>query len=112
MTEPAGYWRTAYETLWPLRAGNSAMLAFKTLKVVGGAARTIALMPVYVKKLPSTLVTFGGTIKSEMMSASPAIAIWKIANARTSLNINSCLHVIKAMAEKLKAKKKGAYRIC
>jgi hypothetical protein len=41
-----------------------------------------------------------------MMSASPAIAIWKIANARTSLNINSRLHVIKAMAEKLKAKKK------
>lgn len=79
------------------------MLAFKTLKVVGGAARTIALVPVYVKKLPSTLVTFSGTIKSEMMSASPAIAIWKI--ARTSLNINSCLHVIKAMAEKLKAKK-------
>lgn len=67
---------------------------------------------IYLKKLPSTLVTFGGTIKSEMMSASPAIAIWKIANARTSLNINSCLHVIKAMAEKLKAKKKGAYRIC
>jgi len=38
LIEPAGYWRTAKETLWPLRAGNSAKLAFVTLKVVGGFA--------------------------------------------------------------------------
>ena len=75
MIEPAEYWRTAKETLWPLRAGNSAKLAFVTLKVVGGFALWRALKLVNVKKSPSTLVTFGGTKKSEVISASPAITI-------------------------------------
>ncbi|KAK7822220.1 germin-like protein 9-3 [Quercus suber] len=67
-----------------LRAGNSANLAFETLKAVGGGARSRILMPVNVKKLLSMLVTFGGTIKSEVISASPAITVWKIAKERTT----------------------------
>jgi hypothetical protein len=111
LTEPAGNWRTATETLWPVRAGNSAILAFETLKTVGGGAPSRVLMPVNVKKLLSRMVTFGGTIKSERISGSPPITVWKIAKEITSLNINSCLNVLRAMIEKLKAKVE-AYRMC
>ena len=58
-----------------LRAGNSARLAFKTLKVTGGWAMTRACILVNVKKFPLTEVRFDGTMKSEMILASPAIAI-------------------------------------
>ena len=78
LTEPDGYCRIAYETLWSLRAGNSAMLALVTLKAVGRGAWIRILMPVNVKKLLSTLVTLGWTIKSEVISGSPAITVWKI----------------------------------
>ena len=96
MTEPAGYWRTAEETLWPFRAGNSAILAFRTLKVVGNGASTRTLMPVKVKTFPSTMVVFGGTMKSEMMSGSPAIAIRRAIKAIASVN-NLCLYSMMAM---------------
>ena len=52
------------------------MLAFRTLKAGGGAAPIKARMPVNVKKFPSTMLKFDGTIKSEMISGSPANAIW------------------------------------
>lgn len=71
---PDGNWRTVYETLWPLRVGNSAKVAFNTLKVVGGAPPTRARMPVNVKKFASTVVV-GATMKSLSMSGSPAIAV-------------------------------------
>lgn len=59
-TEPAKYLRTANETLCPSRAGNSFALTFVTLKAVGALDSTTDLTPVYVTKLPSTLVTLGG----------------------------------------------------
>jgi len=64
-------------------------------------------MPVNVKKLLSMLVTFGGAVKSEVISASPAITIWKIAKERTSLNIISCLNVLRAIVGKLKEKSRS-----
>ena len=63
-------------------------------------------MPVNVKKLLSMLVTFGGTVKSKVISASPVITVWKIAKERTSLNIISCLNVLRAIVGKLKEKSK------
>lgn len=71
--------RTAYETLWPLRAENSAMLAFKTLKAGGGSVPIIDLKPVNVKKLLSIPVlerlVVAGTTKSVRISGSLAIAL-------------------------------------
>ncbi|GLU19165.1 hypothetical protein SLE2022_354290 [Rubroshorea leprosula] len=52
---PAGYWRTAKDTLCPIRAGNSSALAFVTLKLVGNGDPRTARMSIKVKKLPSTL---------------------------------------------------------
>ena len=40
-------------------------------------------MPVNVKKFPS-IATFGGAIKSERMSGSPAVAIFMMANEEIS----------------------------
>ena len=53
--------------------------------------------PVNVKKFPSTLVTFGGTIKSVRMSGSPAIAIWMMANEEISSEKNFMVKVLEAM---------------
>lgn len=53
----------------PLRAGNSATLTFEAVKAVGGLAPTRDLKLVKVNTLPSTLVTFGDTTKSEIISA-------------------------------------------
>lgn len=75
------------ETLCPLRAGNSALLAFQAVKAVvlaGGPDLTSVRMPVNVNKLPSTVVTFAGTMKSERMSGFPAIASWMMENEKTS----------------------------
>jgi len=80
---PAANSRTAIETLCPLRAGNSVKAALETLK-----------------KFPST-VTFGGTIKSERMSGSPAVAIFMMANDEISSEKNLTAKVLKAMEEKL-----------
>lgn len=43
----------AVETLCPLRAGNSAMLAFDTLKIGGSSPSIMLRIPVKVKKFPS-----------------------------------------------------------
>lgn len=77
---PFAYSSTAKETLCPLRAGNSAMLAFNALKVVGGSDPTKERMPVNVKKFPSIMVTFGLVKKSERISGSPAVVTWMMAN--------------------------------
>ncbi|KAJ6900860.1 hypothetical protein NC652_026831 [Populus alba x Populus x berolinensis] len=69
-------------------AGNSGMLTFEAVKDVGGLAPTRDRKAVQVNNLPSTFVTFGGTIKSEIISASPDIAIWKQAKIRTDTKTN------------------------
>jgi len=97
---PAANSRTAIETLCPLRAGNSVKAALETLKAVGGPAAIRERMPVNVKKFPSS-VTFGGTIKSERMSGSPAVAIFMMANDEISSEKNLTAKVLKAMEEKL-----------
>jgi hypothetical protein len=53
-------------------------------------------MPVNVKKFPST-ATFGGTIKSERMSGSPAVAILMMANEEISSERNFMAKVLEAM---------------
>ena len=78
----------------PLRAGNSAKLIFETLKVVVGTRKS---MPIYVKKLASTVVTLAGTMKSERMSGFPAIAIWMMANEEISSEKNFMRKVLEAM---------------
>jgi hypothetical protein len=97
---PAANSRTAMETLCPLRARNSVKAALETLKAVGRPPRTTERMPVNVKKFPSTL-TFGGTIKSERMSGSPAVAIFMIANDEISSEKNLMAKVLEAMEKKL-----------
>ena len=57
---------------------------------------------VKVKKLPSTLVTFGGTIKSERISGSPAVAIWMTANEEISSEKNFMMKVLEATEENLR----------
>lgn len=69
---PAGNWRTAKETLWPSRAGNSALLAFVTLKVGGVSSARVRRRAVKVNKFESTEVAFGGTMRSVRMSGSLA----------------------------------------
>lgn len=89
------------ETLCPLRAGNSAMLAFQAVKavaLVGGPDLTSARMPVNVKNF-SSFVTFAGTMKSERMSGSQAIAIWMMANEKTSGEKNVMEKVLEAMED-------------
>ena len=56
--------------------------------------------PVNVKKFSSTLVTFGGTIKSVKMSGSPAIASWMMANEEISSEKNFMVKVLEAMEER------------
>ena len=88
------------EILCPLRAENSALLAFQAVKVVvlvGGPDLTSVRMLVNVKKLPSTVVTFAGTIKSERISGSPAIAIWTMENEKTNNEKNVMEKVLEAM---------------
>lgn len=52
------------------------MLAFKTVKVDGGGAPTRTLVPLNVKKFPSTgIVMFEGITKSAMMLGSSATAV-------------------------------------
>jgi hypothetical protein len=89
-----------------LRAGNSATLALKTLKAVGGPAVTTERMPVNVKKFPS-IVTFGGAIKSERMSGSPAVASWMMANEEISSEKNFMEKVLEAMEENLGIRRYG-----
>ena len=97
--EPGGKKRTSMEILCPLRAGNSALLAFQAVKVVvlGGPDLTSVRMLVNVKKLPSTVVTFAGTIKSERISGSPAIAIWMMENEKTNSEKNVMEKILEAM---------------
>lgn len=71
LTLPPGNSRIAYETLCPSRAGNSALLAFSTLKAEIVLGENMGRKPVKVKKLPSGVV-LGGTMKSVRMSGSPA----------------------------------------
>ena len=78
----------------PLRAGSSAKLIFETLKVVVGTRKR---MPVNVKKLASTVVTLGGTMKLERMSGSPALAIWMMGNEEISSEKNFMVEVLEAM---------------
>jgi hypothetical protein len=54
-------------------------------------------MPLKVKKFPSTLVTFAGTMKSERMSGSPATAIWMMAFEKISSEKNFMVKVLEAM---------------
>ena len=56
----------------------------KGIVFVGGPDLTSVRMPVNVKKFASIAVTFAGTMKSEIMSGSPAIAICMMANEETS----------------------------
>ena len=80
------------------------MLAFKTLKAVGGAALTRTRMPINVKKFPSTVVTLVGTMKSKRMSRSPAFTIWTIANEEISSEKNFIVKVLEAMEENLRCR--------
>ncbi len=57
-------------------------------------------MAVNVKKLPVTLETFAGTMKSVRMSASPAVIIWMMANEEISSVKNFMAKVLEAMEEK------------
>jgi glycine/serine hydroxymethyltransferase len=59
-------------------------------------------MPVNVKKFSSTFVTFAGTMKSERMSASPAVAIWRMASEEISSEKNFMVKVLEAMKENLR----------
>lgn len=55
-------------------------------------------MPVNVKNF-SSIVTFAGTMKSERMSGSQAIAIWMMANEKTSGEKNVMEKVLEAMED-------------
>lgn len=65
----------AVETLCPLRAGNSAMLAFDTLKIGGSSPSIMLCIPVKVKKFPSmaSFEELAGITKSVRMSGSLAV---------------------------------------
>jgi hypothetical protein len=73
------------------------MLTFEAVKDIGGLAPTRDRKAVKVNNLPSTFVTFGGTIKSEIISASPDIAIWKQAKIRTNIKMKPWLIVFEAI---------------
>ena len=60
-------------------------------------------MPVNAKKLPSTAVMLGGTMKSETMLGSPAIAIWTMANEATDREKRRLI-ILEAMVESLKTR--------
>ena len=47
----------------------------------------------------SSIMTFAGTMKSERMSGSPAIAIWIIANEKTSSEKKVMEKVLEAMED-------------
>ena len=65
-----------------------------------GRASLKKVTQVNVKKFSSTLVTFGGTIKSVKMSGSPAIASWMMANEEISSEKNFMVKVLEAMEER------------
>ena len=77
------------------------MLAFMTVKFVGKSPSTRTRIPVNVKKFPSILFMSGGTKKSEVMSASPAKAIWAIVNEDIRTKRNFKVVILEAMVEKL-----------
>ncbi|KAG6758629.1 hypothetical protein POTOM_038988 [Populus tomentosa] len=77
--------------------GNSGMLTFEAVKDVGGLAPTRDRKAVKVNNLPSTFVTFDGTAKSEIIPASPDIAIWKQAKIRTNTMMKPWLIVFEAI---------------
>nr|GEZ25434.1 hypothetical protein [Tanacetum cinerariifolium] len=68
------------------------MLAFDTLKVVGKGLPTRDLIPMNVKKFPSSgPCKFAGTIKSVRISASPAVDMLRVAHtsARNMMVLSS-----------------------
>ena len=89
---PGANCSTAYETLCPMSAGNSTWLALVTLNGASlGAPHKACLSPLKVKKSASG-VTPSGTMKSDVISGSPACVPRRVASTMARIT-----HALEAM---------------